>query len=136
MLDKKTISVLVGAIAIIIGLVVWGLQDDSQTGTDDPNAIVYYYGEGCPHCKVIQEFIDANKIGEKVSFTKKEVWSNRENAREMGRRAKACGVQPEGMGVPFVYGGDGKCYVGEPDVRKFFSDKAGIRTIEEPAPAE
>lgn len=128
--EKKMIAILVGTIVAVVGFIYWGLQDgkqsETQTVNDDPNAIVYYYGEGCPHCKVVQDFIDANNITEKVSFVKKEVWSSKENAAEMGRRAKACGVQPEGMGVPFVYGGDGKCYMGEPDVTGFFKTKSGM----------
>lgn len=126
MLDKKNIAILVGTIAIIVGFVVWGLQGEPEAPAADPSAIVYYYGDGCPHCKVVQDFLDANDIASKVSFEKKEVWRDRKNAKEMEMRATACGIQPEGMGVPFVYGGDGKCYVGEPDVRKFFSEKAGI----------
>lgn len=124
MLDKKAIAILVGLLIVVAGLIFWGLQEDKLL-EDDPNAIVYYYGEGCPHCKVIDEFISANGIADKISFEKKEVWGNKANAREMQRRAKACGIQPEGMGVPFVYA-EGKCFVGEPDVKKFFADKANI----------
>jgi glutaredoxin len=123
------LSILVGTLIVIVGLVYWGLQDAKQPA-DDPNAIIYYYGESCPHCKALSEFLDANKIAEKVSFQKKEVWYDKTNASEMSRRAKACDIKPEGMGVPFVYGGDGKCYIGEPDARKFFSEKAGIPTAE------
>lgn len=130
--EKKTLAILVGTVVVVGGLIYWGVQDgkqsQTQTANDDPNAIVYYYGEGCPHCKVVQEFIDANKITEKVSFEKKEVWSNKENAAEMGRRAKACGIALDGMGVPFVYGGDGKCYMGEPEVTGFFKSKSGMST--------
>lgn len=126
MLEKKTIIILIGALIVTAGLIVWGIKDDKTNIVDDPNAIVYYWGDGCPHCRVLQEFIDANNITEKVSFIKKEIWGNKENAAEMARRAKACGINQEGMGVPFIYGGNGKCYVGEPDARKFFSEKAGI----------
>jgi glutaredoxin len=126
MLDKKNIAILVGTIVLIVGFVVWGLQAEPEAPVTDPSAIVYYYGDGCPHCKVVQDFIDANNITEKVSFEKKEVWKNRKNAKELEARAAACSIKPEDVGVPFVYGGDGKCYVGEPDVRKFFSEKAGI----------
>lgn len=131
MLDKKTIFILIGAIAVIGGLVFWGLQEETLPPVD-PNAVVYYYGEGCPHCKAIDEFITQNNIAEKVSFEKKEVWGNSANAREMSERAKVCGIQPEGMGVPFVYAG-GKCLVGEPDVRQFFAEKAGIDLETTPA---
>lgn len=122
MLDKKTIAILVGLLVVVASLIFWGLQ---EAPADDPNAVVYYYGEGCPHCKAIDEFISANGIADKVSFEKKEVWGNKANASEMQRRAKVCGIQPEGMGVPFVYA-EGKCFVGEPDVRKFFAEKANI----------
>ncbi|MFZ2299706.1 MAG: hypothetical protein WAW00_01055 [Candidatus Moraniibacteriota bacterium] len=132
MFEKKMTIVLLGTLAVIVGLIYWGLQDSAPV-TDDPNAIVYYHGEGCPHCKVVNDFLEANDIAEKVSFEKKEVWGDKLNAIEMNRRAKACGIKPEGMGVPFVYGGDGTCYVGEPDVINFFKTKAGISTE---APAE
>ena len=131
--EKKTLAILVGTAVAVFGLIYWGMQDGKNQAqqaeiNDDPNAIVYYYGEGCPHCKVVQEFIDANNITEKVSFEKKEVWSSKANASEMERRAKACNIKPEGMGVPFVYGGDGKCYVGEPEVTGFFKAKSGMNT--------
>ncbi len=130
MFDKKSIFVLVSAVLLIVLLIVWGLQDEPRI-QDDSSEIVYYYGEGCPHCKVIDEFLEANAIAEKVSFSKKEVWNDRKNAAELSRRAKTCNVEPSGMGVPFVYGGDGRCYIGEPDVKKFFSEKAGISVAEE-----
>ncbi|MDO8566446.1 MAG: hypothetical protein Q7S04_04690 [Candidatus Moranbacteria bacterium] len=128
MFDKKIITVLVGALVLVTGFVYWGLSDGGQTVVDDETAIVYYWGDGCPHCKIVSDFLEANDIASKVSFEKKEVWSNKTNASEMGRRAKACGVKPEGMGVPFVYGGDGKCYIGEVDAVNFFKVKSGMST--------
>lgn len=126
MFNKKTVAILVGALVLVAGFVYFGLKDDGQTGADDPLAVVYYWGDGCPHCKVVNDFLEANNIADKVSFVKKEVWSDKKNAAEMGRRAKACDIKPEGMGVPFVYGGDGKCYIGEPDVINFFKAKSGM----------
>lgn len=126
MFDKKISLVLLGVVVAIAGLVYWGMQEESQP-TDDPNAVVYYYGEGCPHCKVINEFLTANNVAEKMSFEKKEVWGNKSNASEMQRRAKTCNIKPEGMGVPFVFAA-GECFIGEPDVKKFFTERAGLNT--------
>lgn len=131
MIEKRVSFILLGALVLIGGLVYWGFREETQP-VDDPNAIVYYHGEGCPHCKVVNDFLAANNIAEKVSFTKKEVWGDKLNAIEMNRRAKACDIKPEGMGVPFVYGGDGKCYVGEPDVINFFKTRSGM-SVEAPA---
>ena len=124
MLDKKTIVILLGGLVAVLGLVFWGLQTE-KLPVDNPDAVVYYYGEGCPHCKVINEFLTQYNIADKFSFEKKEVWNNQANASELSRRAKVCGIQPEGMGVPFVYAA-GKCFIGEPDVKKFFAEKANI----------
>jgi len=133
MIDKKLTAILAGTIILVSGFIYWGIQDEKQSRiVDDPNAIVYYYGETCSHCKVVNDFLEANpQVAEKVSFEKKEVWSNKQNASEVARRAKVCGIKPEGMGVPFLYGGDGKCYIGEPDVIGFFKAKSGMN-IEAP----
>lgn len=115
-------------LALVAGIVYWGLQDSGSTSVatpDDGASIVYYYGAECPHCKDVEDFIEQNGIAEKVHFVKKEVWHNTKNAREMDARAKACGIQPEGMGVPFVFA-DGKCMIGTPDVIAFFKKAAGI----------
>lgn len=137
MFEGKTKYILAGALVVIAGIIWWGLKDGTgQTAALDPSAIVYYYGAECPHCKDLQAWIDANKIADKVSFVKKEVWHDSGNASELANRAKACGIQPEGMGVPFIYGGDGMCYVGAPDAEKFFSEKAGIEAPVQPVPAQ
>lgn len=126
---KNTVVFSVIIVLILIGgLVYWGLQDTRSTleaTSDDGASIVYYYGAECPHCKDVQDFIDQNGIAEKVHFVKKETWHNPKNASEMEARAKVCGVQPEGMGVPFVFS-EGKCMIGTPDAIAFFKQAAGI----------
>lgn len=128
MFNKNMVAILVVALVLVAGFAYFGLKDESQSQTmaDDPAAIVYYWGDGCPHCKVVSDFLEANNVTDTVSFEKKEVWSDKQNANEMSRRAKACDIEPEGMGVPFLYGGDGKCYVGQVDVVNFFKTKIGM----------
>lgn len=130
MLEKKMVAILVGTVVVVGGLIYWGMKDNSNNEpqvADDPSAIVYYYGEGCPHCKVVNDFLEANpQVKEKVTFEKKEVWSNKQNAAEMERRAKTCNIGSDSLGVPFLYGGDGKCYEGQVDVVNFFKEKSGV----------
>lgn len=62
---------------------------------------IYYYGQGCPHCAVLDEYLSKRDIYENANLVKKEVWSNKENAVEMAKVAQSLGV-PEGeLGVPF-----------------------------------
>lgn len=89
------------------------------------NEIIYYYGAECPHCHDVLKFLDDNKISEKVNFTKKEVWGDKNNASEMMEKVKECGLDESRVGVPFLYA-EGKCLIGTPDVEGFFREKAGI----------
>lgn len=125
-MDKKILAVIVILGLAVVGVVVWGMTSGtSNEPVTEVTGTVYYYGAECPHCKKVNEFLDKNGIAEKVSFTKKEVWHDRTNAKEMSVAAKQCGLDTSKVGVPFIFD-NGTCLIGEPDVIKFFSDKAGI----------
>jgi len=115
----------VGVLAVG-GLIVWGaLSSDAPAAGDagNPNApVVYYYGDGCPHCEDVQAFFDEEGIVFGEDLAKKEVWSNRANREEMLSRAEECGLTPEDVGVPFLWA-EGKCSVGEPDVVDYFEER-------------
>lgn len=91
------------------------------SGTD----IVFYYGEECPHCHDVLDFLKENDIASKVPFVTKETWHIQANGKELFERADSCGIPRDEVGVPFLYA-DGKCHVGTPDVVGYFSEKTGI----------
>ncbi len=102
-----------------------GVRSDDDYG--DPNAsVVYYYGRECPHCEEVAEFLGDNDIYSKVDFAKKEVWHNKDNGKELMEAAQKCGIDPNDIGVPFLFA-DGKCFIGGPDVTNYFKEKAGIK---------
>ena len=119
--------VLVSLLVVVIGFFIsWGIQDEAiMAQLPDENDIVYYYGEECPNCKDVAEFIDENGIDERVEFEKKEIWGNKENAEELKLVVEKCGLDFNEIGVPFLYA-DGECLIGTPDVEKRFREKAGI----------
>jgi len=86
------------------------------------NGITLFYGIGCPHCEKVEEYLTTNKVAEKVQYTKKEVYYNKRNAKEMASRAKTCGLPTDTIGVPFLWTGSG-CLLGEPDIVDFFQKK-------------
>lgn len=132
-MPKRDTFVVLGVVTLlVVALIVWGIRDgkNTQTGVVEgasDAATIYYYGAECPHCQRVAEFLEENKIAEKVDFAKKEVWHDAANNREMNRRAKeVCGLEPDALGVPFLIGDD-KCFVGEVEVIDFFKEKAGIQ---------
>lgn len=65
----------------------------------------YFYGEQCPHCKLVDEHFQANGIYDKYDITKLEVVSNPFNAKLFVQFGKAFGVKDWG-GVPAIVFGD------------------------------
>lgn len=124
-MNKKLLWILVAVGVAIVGVVAWGMtSSNSNAPVAEVTGTVYYYGAECPHCQRVNEFLEREKIAEKVSFAKKEVWHDRGNAKEMTKAASQCNISASDVGVPFIFD-NGTCYIGEPDVKKFFSDKAG-----------
>jgi hypothetical protein len=125
-MDKKVIIFILIGIVVLAGAVFFFVQNQDQPPQE--NEIVYFYGEGCPHCVNVDTFVQENKIEEKVSYEKKEVFNNATNAEELTRTAQQCGLPANQVGVPLLYdSSNSKCYVGDVDVINFFKQKLGIQ---------
>ncbi|MDD5749342.1 MAG: hypothetical protein PHO91_00960 [Patescibacteria group bacterium] len=86
------------------------------------DGIILFYGDGCPHCAIVEEYVNQNGVEAKVSFAKKEVYYNKHNADELVAKARACGMPTDSIGVPFLWDGS-KCLVGDQDIIEFFKTK-------------
>ncbi len=128
----KNVFIIIG-IVVAVGLIFWGVASQVKVNGDTsvselPSGIVLFYGQECPHCKVVDDYITQNKVEEKVDFTRMEVWHDQANANLLGKIAlETCKMQKDEVGVPFLYDGSSKCLVGEDDVIAYFKDKAGIQ---------
>ena len=130
-MDKAVILII--STIIVIGFLFWGSQTGffsnvfSNKPVAVPEGILLFYGEGCPHCKIVDDFITENKIEEKVNFLRLEVWYNRDNQLILEKVAETCGIKGDTVGVPFLYDGSGRCIIGDVDAISFFKEKAGIK---------
>lgn len=94
-----------------------------QRATD----IILFYGDTCPHCKVVEEYINKNNITRYIKFQNLEVFNNQDNAKLMTEKQDLCkdlSADDKG-GVPFLYSSE-KCVVGDQPVIDFLKAKAGI----------
>jgi glutaredoxin len=97
-------------------------QENQQSQQNQESQIILFYGQGCPHCAKVEEYINENKVKEKISFEEKEVYYNQNNAKELGEKAKSCGLDQNEIGVPFLWN-NGKCIIGDQDIIDFFKEK-------------
>jgi len=95
------------------------VQNNRQT---EESQIILFYGDGCPHCAIVEEYIKKNSIKEKLSFGEKEVYHNQNNANDLAQKAQICGIPTNSIGVPFLWDGL-KCYVGDQEIIDFFNQK-------------
>lgn len=89
----------------------------------EPTGMILFYGDTCPHCKIVEQYINDNNIKAKLQFTELEVFNNKANSALMLKKAKACQLDTtKGMGVPFFFDGQ-NCLLGDQDIINFFKTK-------------
>jgi glutaredoxin len=131
---KKTILflMLLGIFAAVAGgfYFLKGHNNTTSSNTSSnstSSTIILFYGEGCPHCAKVEEFIKENKIKEKIAFEEKEVYFNKENAKQLVEVAKKCGFNENEIGVPFLWDRENqKCIVGDEPIINFFKEKLNL----------
>jgi glutaredoxin len=88
--------------------------------------IILFYGNGCPHCAKVEQYMSENKVSEKINISQKEVYGDKNNAALLGEKAHSCGLNTSSIGVPFLWDGPtGKCLVGDEEIVNFFKTKMG-----------
>ena len=131
-MDKRIVltSVVISVVIVILGYILVDSSNKKKAvkvNLPSKEKIVYYYGSTCPHCKEVEKWMKENKIEEKIKLEKKEVWYNRENAAELQEVARFCKLDPNSIGVPFLWA-DGKCYIGTPEVERVLSEKLKVKS--------
>lgn len=117
---NKNLLLIITAIVLVAGA-LFVVSYSSKTKID-VSGIILFYGDGCPHCKIVDDFISQNKIEDKIKFTRLEVFNNKDNAKILTDKAAVCGLDTSQIGVPFLWDGQ-SCFAGDVDVIKFFQDK-------------
>ncbi len=124
-LQNKKALIVLGIIVLVLaagaGYYYFPKQQSPASGD-----IILFYGDGCPHCKNVDDFLAQNQIDQKVKFSRLEVFNNEGNQKILLEKVNACRMKTEEVGVPLLW--DGKnCLLGDEDIIKFFKSKAGIK---------
>ena len=112
--NKYIPLIILSLVVAIIGFLIINTKKMNDSG------MILFYGNTCPHCKKVNDYISANNVKAKFKIQELEVYNNQANARLMAQKASDCGMDTsQGLGVPFFF--DGKnCLVGDQDIINFF----------------
>lgn len=115
------------AIVLIFSFFALSREENKNMPADQQGKqgqLILFYGDGCPHCAKVEEYVKQNQIENKISFAQKEIYHNQDNAKELEEKAKICGLPADSIGVPFLWDGE-KCLIGDQDIIDFFKRKVG-----------
>lgn len=68
--------------------------------------IIYFYGNGCPHCADVDAYFKSEDIYSKYNIEKREIYSNGQNAILFNQVMDELGVPTRQRGVPTILIGD------------------------------
>jgi len=112
------------AIFIFAGLTVTiflNLSKNNKPSLPSPaTSYEYFWGNGCPHCAKVEEFLNSWDKKDKIQIDKKEVWYDKSNASLMAQRANHCNIPSDQLGVPLLFTPDGKCLIGDQPIIEYF----------------
>lgn len=124
--NKMVLSAVLLGILIFISVILLSKKDNVSNDIDNNSTvnsdIILYYGDGCSHCKIVEDFIKENDIDKKVVFVRKEIFNNEQNRLDIQQKAKICNIDTNTIGVPFLWDGS-RCIIGDKDVILFFKNK-------------
>ncbi|HBB04497.1 TPA: hypothetical protein DCZ39_06495 [Patescibacteria group bacterium] len=87
---------------------------------------ILFYGNGCPHCANVEEYIKDNDLTKKFDLVKKEVFFNKTNLIELDGYLEKHKLTYDKIGVPFLIinsGVDCSYVNGDTNIIDYFSGK-------------
>jgi hypothetical protein len=86
-------------------------------------SILFFYGEECPHCKLVEQYFLEKGTEKKVSFSKIETFHNSKNAELLFTLEKFCPqLKPNEIGsVPLLWAKN-TCILGDQPIIRYFEN--------------
>jgi len=97
-----------------------------QTFPDSEANLILFWGQGCPHCEKVKEYIKQNNLDSKVKIAYKEVYYDQNNQKLLESTVQKC---PEidssrGIGVPLAFDTqNNKCLYGDAPIIEWLGSK-------------
>ena len=94
----------------------------TQTTQAIPPGMFYFHSSTCQHCALVNSYIEANNVKQKIFFVSQEINSNKEAYSLIQVVGKQCGISETNLAVPLFWDGT-TCYLGDENIIAFFKSK-------------
>lgn len=116
-MNKGLLAIIAATIIVVIAGAFFLSGNNPQPSkpaiTQAPAELEYYWGNGCPHCEVVAEFLDSWDKKDEVTINKFETWYNKENESRLQAVGAYCNIPSNQVGVPLLFTPDGQCLIGD-----------------------
>lgn len=120
---KKITILLVIVLAFFAFFKLTSKPSSNSLNSDENVDFIFYYGDGCPHCVTVEEYMETKKVEDKLVISQKEVYYNQQNSKEFQENiSQYCPeiMSDQGIGVPVAFDiKNKKCYLGSPPIIDF-----------------
>lgn len=89
------------------------------TPTLIPPGQFYFFSATCPHCAVVKDYIDNNRVAERLYFLSQDVNTDRRAYELFAAVGQRCGLDERRLVIPLFWDGT-NCYLGEEQVINYF----------------
>lgn len=102
-------------------------SDEADFTVYDNPDLIFYWGNGCPHCENVEDWLNQNNQDNKIKVNYKEVYSNKDNLTSLYDTAKQfCPeiIENGNIGVPTGFDPVAKkCIQGDSSIIEFLTSK-------------
>lgn len=118
---RKIIIAVLIIVLTIIGGAFYFIHKHKAATTQTNGQLILFYGIGCPHCVNVEKFLHG-KAKLTVPLTRKEVYYDRANLRDLIDKAKKCGgIKNGGILIPLLWQGHNQCIIGDKKVMNYLN---------------
>ena len=123
---KKIITTII-IILVLIGTFYFLSKPPQNTQDYENPDLVFYWGDGCPHCDNVEKWLEENNSNNKLKINSREVYKNKNNQTELlNITNKYCPdiIENGNIGVPTGFDPiNQKCIQGDTPIIEFLSSK-------------
>lgn len=123
---KKIIPLILILVALVAYFYFNSQKNIVQKFPDSEAQLILFWGEGCPHCENVKNYIKDNNLDSKVKIAYKEVYLDKSNQKLLESVVQKC---PEidssrGIGVPLAFDNqNSKCLYGDTPIIEWLKSK-------------
>ncbi|MCL5017525.1 MAG: hypothetical protein M1155_02610 [Patescibacteria group bacterium] len=130
-MTKKNYIILISSIILLLLILFIFYKNSGMFSAKRDKSVILYVQDGCSHCAIVEDYLNANDIASKFSFIQKDITNNNSNHNDLLDKVRLCGWgNDHNIETPFLWDGvNSECSMGDRDIINFFKSQIASSTV-------